>query len=496
MKKSTFILIAAFICLGNLVFAQRHKIPTEKINVMTDAASMQMDLASYGNIAYEAVLSTDVSDFSEPTPILINKYVDNAYDSTLCITLDEFKNYEFREHYSHYNYLKLYMLGPDEFILTVYYSFSTNRFVFLRIKGGEVISAKGYNLKNQHAYEQQYYAFNGKDRVYVAFNGNSRFSGKGFDLYLMAFDLDGNLINSVTNRTDEHDNLSGLAAVGDYVYFSMKSGNYSEKQVIIQFSKDLEQNKIWAYKQYNSDIRAWELNASEDNLIVSFIKEGDDTTFITRYSADGTFISSYDMDIDLKGFPKRQSFYTYPKTVVTDDSIDFFGQILTPNEDYWDWELEPDSYYLAFSMDWNGNKLYEHRFSEYDSLGLRNFAFINGKYFCTGEHIFESYGISYGEGIGHIAYNYLVEDIAKDTDFVTFTKTDVDPFAIPDDSDDKEHYDKSLAFWQDNLVVEPEPIPDWDFSYTLGKIHLNFAHTNPDSDELISGIPLFPFSER
>ncbi len=488
MKKTAFIFIAVFLCLGNLVFAQRHKVPTEKINVMTDVTSMQMDLVSFGNIAYEAILSTDISDFSELTPIFINKYVDNVYDSTLCITLDEFINYEFDEYYSHYDFLKLYALGPDELILTVYYPNSTNRFVFFRIKNGEVVSAKGYSLQDQHAYEQQYYAFNGKDRVYIAFNGSKRLSGR--DLYLMAFDLDGNLINSVTNHTDENDWLSGLAAVGDYVYFSMKSGNYSEKQVIIQFSKDLEQNKIWAYKHFNSDIRACDLNASEENLVVSILKEDDDTTHIARYAADGTFISSYEMDIDLKGFPKQHSFYTYPKTVVTDDSIDFFGQILTPNEDYWDWEyIDTDHYYLAFEMDWNGNKTYEHRFSEYDCLGLRNYELINGKYFCTAEDIYENYGISdYDTGIGHIAYNYLVEDIARDTDFVTFTKTDIDPFALPDDA--------NKTFWQDNLTVEPEPIPDWDFSYTFGKIHINWQNVRPDADEVTSTIPLFSFSER
>ena len=121
MKKTAFIFIAVFLCLGNIVFAQRHKVPTEKINVMTDVTSMQMDLVSFGNIAYEAILSTDISDFSELTPIFINTYVDNVYDSTLCITLDEFINYEFDEYYSHYNFLKLYALGPDELILTVYY---------------------------------------------------------------------------------------------------------------------------------------------------------------------------------------------------------------------------------------------------------------------------------------------------------------------------------------------------------------------------------------
>ena len=487
MKKTAFIFIAVFLCLGNIVFAQRHKVPTEKINVMTDVTSMQMDLVSFGNIAYEAILSTDISDFSELTPIFINKYVDNVYDSTLCITLDEFINYEFDEHYSHYDFLKLYALGPDELILTVYYPNSTNRFVFFRIKNGEIVSAKGYSLQDQHAYEQQYYAFNGKDRVYVAFNGSKRLSGRGRDLYLMAFDLDGNLINSVTNHTDENDWLSGLAVAGDCVYFSMKTGAYAEKLAIIQFSKDLDKNKIWAYKHFNSDIRACDLNASEENLVVSILKENDDTTFITRYSADGAFKSSYEMDIDLKGFPKQHSFYTYPKCQVSPDGIAFFGQILSPDE-YWEY-IDTNHYYLAFEMDWNGNKTYEHRFSEYDCLGLRSYELIDGKYFCTAEDIYENYGISdYDTGIGHIAYNYLVEDIARDTDFVTFTKTDIDPFALPDDG--------NKTFWQDNLTVEPEPIPDWDFSYTFGKIHINWQNVRPDDDEVTSTIPLFSFSER
>ena len=503
MKKIFVVISFLFLNVG-LLFAQYDyaELSSDKINVLPSYTTMLMDSASYGSTVYEAVLASDTNDFSNGSPIFINKYVKNQYESTLRIDLEEFKNYEFDENYSHYDFLKLYAIGPDEIILTVYYCFSTNRFVFFRIKNGQIVCSKAYSLKNQHAYEEQCYAFNGSDRVYVAFNGQKKFDDTGWDLFLMAFDLDGNLVKSVTVFTKENDELTGLSACGDYVYFSIRRS--FEKQAIVQFSKDLEYNNLWAHKYADSGIRLWTLDSDGKNLFVTVYMENDNTDYIARYSADGKFICCYSMDENCPALC-----HVFAKKKFTDEGISFFGKIYTEGD-----FMNPEAkiHYLEFFMDWDGNKIYEREFAEWDNLDFRNFEFVDGKYFCMGENIYNA------EGVGHISYNYLVENIYRDTYFMYFKKTAFNPFASPVYIEDngfggilnpfvarrycesqgeiKRKYESEKKYWLGNLNVQPEEIPGWEFDFAAQIIRLDFAHARPDSDEITDSIPLFPFSER
>ena len=501
MKKIFLVLSLLFLSSGFL-FAQYAEVSSEKINVLPAYTTMLMDSASYGSTVYEAVLASDTNDFSNGSPIFINKYVENQYDSTLRIDLDEFKNYEFDENYSHYDFLKLYAIGPDEIILTVYYCFSTNRFVFFRIKDGKIVCSKGYSLKNQRAYEEQQYAFNGRDRIYVAFNGQQKFNDTGWDLFLLAFDLEGNLVNSVKIFTKGNDEVTGLAACGDYVYFSIRRS--FENQAIVQFSKDLEHNNLWAHKYEDSGIRLWSLDSNGKNLFVTVYRENDGTDYIARYSADGKFICCYNMDEFCPALC-----HVFAKKKFTDEGISFLGERYMEGS-----FMDPEEkiHYLDFFMDWDGNKIYEHEFAEWDNLNFRKFESVDGKYFCMGENIYNA------EGVGHISYSYLIETQYRDTDFVHLKKTAFNPFAAPVFIEDngfggilspfvvrrhyepqdkiKSKYDIGKNFWQKNLNVQPEEIPGWEFDFAAQIIRLDFAHARPDSDEITGSIPLFPFSER
>lgn len=503
MKKlSSLILVLVFFCGPSFLSAQYHQVAEENINLMTGSAAMQMDLVSYGDTAYEALVATDDSSFSELSPILINKYVDNVYDSTLCITVEDFICYEFKEYYSHYDYLKLYALGPDDLVLTVYYSYSTNYFVFFRIKDGRVILSKGYNLKGFKAYEEQKYAFNGKDRIYVAFNGSNKKYDNGRDLFLLAFDLEGNLVKSVSIMTPRNDEVNGLAALGDYVYFSIRAQAY-EQQAILQLDKNLNYEKCLALKYQGSGIRFWDLYSDDENLIVDVYKENDIKDYLVRYSSDGSFVACYEENFLLPPdeVPQHSEPYydvhvpdesdladlIFRKKYVSKDGITFLCERF-PSEALWTEGIP--SYYSVCFMDWEGNKAYEYEFTEKDCLDLRKAVLIGDRYFCTGEYVYEDWGIS------HIAYSFIIGEKYRDIDYGSFTKTDVNPFALPTDPDAKKWYDFEEEFWKDNLSVVKVELPAWDHTYTDETIQLNLQHLRPDTEEAVSGIPVFPFSER
>ena len=189
MKKSFVLFAVVLFACAALYAGPKEYVGDRNINLLQGYTTMEMDMVSYGNTVYEAFLGMNHTDLDKGTPIFINKYIDNRYSSTLQIDVEGFDNYEFRERFTHYDFLKLYALGPNEIILTVYSAFSDNRFAFFRIKDDRVVAYKSYSLKNQRAYETQYYAYDGKDTVYVGFNGQVNFKATGWDLFLLSFDF-------------------------------------------------------------------------------------------------------------------------------------------------------------------------------------------------------------------------------------------------------------------------------------------------------------------
>ncbi len=482
MKKIFVLILTSLIGFSALFAGGRKDVDSSYINLLPSYTSMAMDMVSCGNTVYEALLAMDHTDLSEGTPIFLNKYVDNVYDSTLRLDVEGFTNYEFMENYSHYDFLKLYALSPDEIILTVYASFSDNRFAFFRIKDGKVIAYKSYSLKNQSASESQLYAFNGKDTIYVAFNGMTDFQKRGWDLYLMSFDLDGNLKKSVTIGTKKNDELIALAAFDDGVYFGIRET--FEKQAVLRLSKDLEFEKCWACKSPGSGIRLFdcESDAESANLLVTFYMENQSADFVARYSSAGDFISAYKIDESAS-----DSEFNFCKKKISDAGVLYFGQRVRYDDGFGE-RLGAD--FITYFVDWDGNKTYEKIFKDKNNLNFKRFASVDGKYFCTGEKIHT------GDGIGHIAYTYLVGGKSEDTSFVSIEKTDLNPFALPENPDAREKRVKEMEKWEKRVSVEDIEIPVWDFGYDIQKIRLPYKHALPDSKDVTDTIPLFPFSER
>ena len=470
----------------------------EKLAVLAGYTAMEMDMAVYGNTVYEALIAMNHTDAPKGTSIFINKYVDNVYTSTLQIDVEGFWTWEFSENFSHYDFLKLYTLSQDEFILTLYSSYSDNRFAFFRIRDGKVVSYKTYSLKKQMAYEAQRYAFNGKDRIYVAFNGQHDFSKSGWDLFVVAFDLDGNLKKAVTVYTKKNDDLNELAAAGDRLYMGIWQSY--EKQAILEFTKDLEFEGCFAAKYDGGYVGSWTLDSDpySDSLVVTSYSRKDDADCIARYSADGTFIGSCISKFEFKNATPSNTVYDHDdldddafylsKKRITDRGIAFFGQI--SSIDNLLGKSKKEESFMASFMDWEGNKAYEYVFDEKGLYNIQDFALVDGKYFCSGVDIYTA------DGIGHIYYTYLVDGDKSESDFMTFEKSDLDPLAIPDDPKLKALRQDAINYWEESIFVEDEEVPAWDFSYSMKKIRLNFSHAQPDSDEIRSTIPLFPFSER
>ena len=470
----------------------------EKLAVLAGYTAMEMDMAVCGNTVYEALIAMNHTDAPKGTSIFVSKYVDNVYTSTLQIDVEDFWTWEFSEKFSHYDFLKLYTLSPDEFILTLYSSYSDNRFAFFRIRDGKVVSYKTYSLKNQMAYESQRYAFNGKDRIYVAFNGQHGFSRSGWDLFVLAFDLDGNLKKAVTVYTKKNDELNGLAAVGDRLYMGIWQSY--EKQAILEFTEDLEFEGCFAAKYEGGYVGSWTLDSDpySDSLVVTSYSRKDDADCIARYSTDGSFIGSCISKVEFKNDAPSNTVYDHDdldddafylsKKRITDQGIAFFGHI-SSIESLLDNSKKEENFMTSF-MDWEGNKAYEYVFDEKDPYSVQDFALVDGKYFCSGVDIYEA------NGIGHIYYTYLVDGDKSESDFMTFTKSDLDPLAIPDDPELKALRQDAIDYWEESIFVEEEEVPFWDFSYSIKKIRLNFSHAQPDSEEIRDTIPLFPFSER
>lgn len=481
MKKIILLTGLFYLLTAASATAENTHIPEQKINVITDCTAIQMDMAQYEDTVYEALISTDTTEVTGGIPIFINKYKDNKYVSTLRIDLQEFYTYEFSERFSHYDFLKIYPLAKNEIILTVYFSNSTHHFAFLRIKNGKIIKSRFYNFEKQDSYETQEYAFNGKDRIYIAFNGKHNFSKTSWDLYLMSFDLNGELKSAVTVLTNKYDELTGLCAFKDKVYFSIRQG--FENQAILQFDKDLKSYKPFAFKYAGSGIRLWSLSSDSKRMIVSVYKEEDESTYHAVYSPDGKFLATYKELID-----ESDGKWTFTKSKISDKGILHFGTRYNSSE--WQTYRTAQKNFISYFMNWDGIKTYEHGFREQDIINFKDFAFVDGKFFCTGEDLYETYGI------GHIAYNYLIEEKAEDSNIVTIEKTDYNPFAVPADENSLAEFKKEEEFWNTKVKVSDEEVPEISLKFAAQIMKMDFKHTHPANTSVKETITLFPFSER
>ena len=497
MKKAFWSILAVFFICTGLYGKEKKSASDKNINVLQGYATMQMDMVSFDDTVYEAVLGMNHTDLSKGTSIFINKYTGNKYHSTLQIDVEGFNNYEFKEKFSHYDFLKLYALGPNEIVLTLYSAFSDNRFAFFRIKDDKVVAYKSYSLKKQRAYETQFYAFDGKDTVYIAFNGQIDFQKSGWDLFLISFDLNGNLKNSVKVYTNKNDELVGLAAFEDNVYLTIR--NSFEKQAVVLLDSGLNYKKIWACKYEGCGIRYIDLKSSTETaandtngpdtkgtFLVDMIMENPDKNknlnYLSRFTSDGEFICSYIIEEST-----ADNSFNYCKEKITCEGILFFGH--RTKYDPSDWKSKEVSF-TSYFMDWDGNKLYEKNYRQHGDLNFKKYAVINGKYFCCGENYYESTGIS------HIAYTYLIDVEPKNTDFIRIEKSSYNPLASPEEPELAEKYIKEMKFWSNTVKVEPIEIPLWDFGYSIKRIRLSFRHVNPSSKSITESIPLFEFSER
>ncbi|MCR5218421.1 hypothetical protein [Treponema sp.] len=468
MKKLILFISMIFACSN--MFAS-------KVNLMEGYTSMPMDMVSYGDTVYEAVMADNANDNSKDTPIYINKYFKNEYQTTLQITVEGLKNYDFDENFSHYKYVKLFALGPDEIAMTIYSAFSDNRFAYFRIKKGKVISYKSYSLKEQRGYETQYFSYNGKDRIYVAFNGT------GDKLYILALDLDGKIKNSVTFYNKSKDEcLIGLAACKENVFLQMGFNAYKHTAVL-KFSRELKYTGLLGFSYTGNDLGRMliEENANP-NYLMLYASNKNFQDYFVKYSPDGDFICAYEIQDNKSDDRFNMSYCT-----MKDDGILVFGQRVK-----YDQISDPASYKpnFAYFMNWEGKVVNEILFEEENNFKISDYEFIDGKYFCTADYVYSA------DGIGHVAYNYLVDGPFKETHYMSFNKSSFDPFAIPQNESHLKSYNSQKEYWEENILVEEIKIADWDFKYQAKIMQLNFSHRKPDSKEVTRTLPLFPFSER
>jgi len=482
MKKNIAWLLTFGLVLSSVLYAQE-KIPADNIFCLNNKTALLMDLQSYGDTVYQAFLALDEANDDGIIPIYINKYLQDKLDSTLRLELRGFCSGEFRENGSHYKHLHIFPIGKDEIILTIYSAYSDCRFGIVRIKDKKITDCRVYSLKNLGAYESQEYAYNGKDRIYLAFNGSPDFKTSGWDTYLLAFDLNCRLVNAVTVMTDKNDELTGLAALGNYVYYQLSTGSWAN-QCIVQLDKNLTVKRTIANYYKGSDIRGWDLYTYKDYLIIETFISNDNSNYYARYSPA----------LEFKGGIKIQSresdkYMTLFHEDFSEEGITFLTERIDLSKNWWGNDID-DFNYMTFKIDWKGNKLYEYDFKEVDNLSISFSKQIGEKFLCTGNYNYEA------SGIGKVLYNFVLENKDKDNKWIASSICNKDFVNQPEDSNLAQAYNELNKEWQDKLIIKKLDIPEIESKLISYPVELEYLNCRPQDPELLRKLPLLPFSER
>ncbi len=456
---------------------------------------MVMDVAAYDDTIYEAILALSSDDDDDPYNIFINKYIDTEYVSTVSIEIppEQFTTGEFRENRSHYEHLKVFPINKDEICVTVYACFSNCHFTFLRIRDDEIISRKTYNLRNTSSYESTEYSYDGKDTVYFSYNGQQKFSETGWDTWIMAFDLDGNVKAYKKLFTSGSDSVGDMCSFPDCVYVNCEFGVYSKNkaQAVLKLSPDLELLEIYPYNLKDSKVHYLDLYNSPNKLILSFAGSDEKGNRVNCRSV-------YDSEMNLEGTFIETSLFDRN---LTDDSEPFGDSVYISSEYYsdngftvlgvhdsWDnilWGNQQKPVYYDYFRYADFNSVEGYRFTDPFKYGSEKRIYLNGKLFISG------YRTDSSKGISKVSFHSVLKD-----------KTSVENMPYEYEKVDFNLFDRTEAFTQkaDELfgivMLKDAELVEEESSATAGVTRLSWMNADPDDPEILKTVPSLPFSER
>lgn len=473
--------IAAFSAFS--AFPEEEIVSLNDINVLSGKSALLMDVKSYENIVYEAFIAIDSPEEELHPPAYINVYEDGLLKKSLRLDVEGFLSGELCEDYSHYDHLRIFPLGKDDFIISVYSAYSDNRLGIYRIKGNEIIYGKGYNLKGLRAYENQKYCYDGKDRIYISFMGQTDFSKTGWDTYILVFDLQCNLTQATAVYTKDNDEILGIEAFENNIYFHLSPLSWKQ-QCIVQLDKKFRVKKTICNYYDKSTIRGWSLSSNEEYLFVETYIQNDPSTYISKYDSEGNFLGTY-----------KISYKDSDKNIFTGKL--FYGQegltVLVKrqsSENFWNNEVVKEIDRFTYFMDWDGKIHNQYSFSKGNNLNNSFAAKYDDKYLC-----FDFYNHK-STGIGKVLYNFSVEGKKSGCDWVCVEKVPVDFLSAPEHPAAYNSYQKLNSAWMDKIMVKKITIPELKFNVELHQVKLEYVHARPDDRKITDKIPHVPFSDR
>lgn len=484
--KKVFFTFAIF----SFIFAVYGQSKEADIQVLPGYTSMIMDVveSEYDDAIYEAMLALSNDNDQNPINIYINKYKDTKYDSTISIDIpsEQFQTGEFRENSSHYEHLKIFPIGKNEFCLTVYSAYSNCHFTFLRIKDNKIISKQTYNLSESRSYESTNFAFNGKDTIYFSYNGQDDFTKTNWDNWIIAFDLNGNIKNSVKFYSEFRDEIDNMIAFPDYVYLTTtiysKIGAYYS---LLKLSADLK--TILEVHPYNYGVgsaRYVEFCDNKEKLILSYSvndENGDSQSWVSEFSTDGIFNTSYILNETNKFTGEDEEVYLGTQKYKKDGI--YLSGYVTTWEDIFFTKDKPVTFDLNKYVDYNFKEAYVFTYSsKYKSS---NRIYSNGKLFISDSYNYKNNGLS------KISYHIVLKDKQKsDVPPYEYVKSDYNAFVKDEITEEKSEKVKEL------LKIEDWKIQQEDSLAKSSVIKLPWIYALPDDEDVISTIPVLPFSER
>lgn len=483
IKKSIFFSFLLPLCLSFSAYSQQIKVSAKDINVLADKGALLMDVQSFENVVYEAFFAIDSKSQENTPPVYINTYEDGILKKTLRLDLEGFITGELREDYSHYKHLHIFPLGKDEFIISVYTAYSDNRLGMFHIKNNEILYSKGFNLKAFIAYETQKYCYDGKDTIYIAFEGQNDFAKTKWDAYILAFDLKCNLVKAVSVYTKDIDEILGIAAVGNNIYFHLSNSSWSN-QCIVQMDKNFNIKKTICNYYDKSDIRGWYLYSYDDCFYIKSLIRNDPSTYLSRYDSDGNLLGTYKISFK----DSEENYYTM--------DLFFTPEGLTPlvnkydNDSFWENDAVKNIERFTYFMDWNGNLLWQYTFSKGNNISKSLTAKSGSKFLC-----FDTYNHK-TTGIGKVLYDFAVEEKNTDCDWVNVEKISTDFLQAPENPASYNSYLALNAEWNDKLMVNKIKVPELKFPVSLSQVQLNYVNTRPDDAKITGNVPHLPFSDR